>query len=99
MNNWYLKFLLLGFLALGVGLLAAWLTSFFTWMPNIQKGVGFLVAGIAVIISEILNRRKFDRDGVYHELYLLPFLPIRLPAWWFGVLIAIGGIVILASGE
>ena len=99
MNNWYLKFMVFGFLALGVGMLTSWVASFFFWQPQIQKGAGFFGAGISIIATDFAIRRKIDGDGVYQEVYLIPFLPIRIPAWLFGVIVGIGGIVLLVTGE
>ena len=69
MNNWFLKFLVCGFLTLGIGLAAAWLSSFFFWKPHIQKGIGFLAAGISVVVADFVIRRKFDENGIYQEVY------------------------------
>ena len=60
MNNWLLKFLVCGFLTLGVGLAAAWLSSFVFWKLHIQKGIGFLAAGTSVVVADVLIRRNLD---------------------------------------
>lgn len=99
MNNWYLKFVLMGFVALGVGLLASWVTSFIFWQPNIQKGAGFLFAGIFIVASDYMIRRTLSADGVYQEVYVVPFIPIRIPVWVFGMIIGAGGVVLMSSGS
>ncbi len=100
MNNWYLNFiaLALAFLALGIGLTAGWIASFIIWDTNLQKGIGFLAAGIGVILVDIVVRNKFDPEGIYLQFYLAPFVPLfRIPAYAFGLSIAVGGIVVLSS--
>ena len=100
MNNWYLKFVAFGFLALGVGMLAAWLASFFFWKPNILKGIGFVAAGLAVMIGDFAIRYKLDSDGIYDEVRLLLFLiPIRIPAWLFGLAIMLGGVGLICTAD
>ena len=99
MNNWFLKFLVCGFFTLGIGLAAAWLSSFFFWKPHIQKGIGFLAAGISVVVADFVIRRKFDENGIYHEVYFFPFIPVRIPLWVFGIVLAIGGILLLFTND
>ena len=99
MNNWFLKFLVCGFLTLGVGLAAAWLSSFVFWEPHIQKGIGFLAAGTSVAVADIAIRRKLDDNGIYQEVHFFPFIPVRIPAWVFGIVLAVGGILLLFTKD
>ena len=95
MNNWYLKFLACGFIALGVGLTAAWLSSFFFWMPHIQKGIGFLAAGISIVAADLTVRRKLDVNGIVFG----PSWSIQIPAWIYGAIVAVGGTLLLFSSD
>ena len=99
MNNWLLKFLVCGFLTLGVGLAAAWLSSFVFWEPHIQKGIGFLAAGTSVVVADVVIRRKIDENGIYQEVYFFGLIPVRIPAWLFGIVLTVGGILLLFTKD
>ena len=99
MNNWLLKFLVCGFLTLGVGLAAAWLSSFVFWEPHIQKGIGFLAAGTSVVVADVVIRRKIDENGIYQEVHFFWLIPVRIPAWLFGIVLTVGGILLLFTKD
>jgi len=87
------------FLAIGVGVAVAASLAYFVGETKMTKGVGICVAGVFLLVGDLLLRFRHDKDYGLRRLFGDFGGMAAFPLWCFGIAGVLGGISVVFEGE